>query len=71
MSSLQQSAEANWPEDEARLSAKHWNEVIRFEDAQYRANWLAREHSRFESIFADELLFERYCDEFLKHRISE
>ena len=64
-------AAANWPEDEGRASAKHWNEVIRFEDKAYRDEWLAKEQARWKLIFEDESHFDRYCAEFLKLRIAE
>jgi hypothetical protein len=67
--SLQSEANANWPEDEARQSAKHWNETVRFEDPTYRAQWLYDNYQHMRRVFADPILLDRYCVEFLKHRI--
>ena len=71
MSTFMADAVAQYPEDEGRASAKHWNEVIRFEDRQYRAAWLRQEQARFEKIFSSVEEFDRYCVTFLKYRISE
>lgn len=68
--SFMQSAQDQYPEDEGRASARHWNEVIRFEDSQYRQQWLSAEQARFKLIFLDESEYDRYCAAFIEHRIA-
>jgi hypothetical protein len=51
-------------------SAKHWNDVVRFESDKIRNKWLEAEQAHHKIIFSDDIEFDLYCSEFLKHRIA-
>ena len=66
MTTLYQSAENNWPEDEAVQDAEYALDLFETEGADYYHQWLIKErssvlHNTFDD---DESLIKRYIDKF-------
>ena len=61
-----QSAQDNWPEDEALLVAKSYAEMLDYEDIEYCDAELAKDCVRFRKIFMIEPDGEELFDRFIK-----
>lgn len=77
MTTLMQSAESNWPEDEAAQTLEQYFNLVADGSVSYAAAWIEKQRIHMHSVFVDvagldeaELLCARYDDYLRQHNIT-